>query len=88
MRRHTMAEKVYHSKSIALEWPVKYYWGVGVGWGRGGQNRFYVATTLALSSAVVYPRHLLSPREGLLTQQCNISEKIKKNQTNIEMKQR
>ena len=61
-------------------------WG-GVGEG-GGQNRFYVATTLALSSAVVYPRHLLSPREGLLTQQCNISEKIKKNQTNIEMKQR
>ena len=62
-------------------------WG-GVGEGGGGQNRFYVATTLALSSAVVYPRHLLSPREGLLTQQCNISEKIKKNQTNIEMKQR
>ena len=34
-----------------------------------------MATTLALSSAVVYTRHLLSPHEGFLTQHCNISEK-------------
>ena len=38
----------------------KKYWGWGweeVGWGRG-VNRFYLATTLGLSSAVVYTRHL------------------------------
>ena len=42
-----------------------------------GLNRFYVATTLVLSSAVVYTRHLFSPREGFLTHQCNVSENIK-----------
>ena len=31
----------------------------------------------ALSSAVVYTRHLFSPREGVLSHQCNISENIK-----------
>ena len=41
-----------------------------------GLNRFYVATTLVLSSLVVYTRHLFSPREGFLTHQCNISENI------------
>ena len=40
-------------------------------------NRFYVATTLALSSAVVYTKHLFSLREGFLTRQRNISENIK-----------
>ena len=44
---------------------------------RWGLNRFYVATTLTLSSAVVYTRHLFSPREEFLTHQCNISESIK-----------
>ena len=43
-------------------------------------NRFLVATTLALSSAVVYTRHFFSPLEGFLTHQCNISENIKKQQ--------
>ena len=51
----------------------------------GGLNLFYVATTLALSSAVVYTRHLFSPREGFLTHQCNISKNIK---IKREMKQR
>ena len=32
--------------------------------------------TLTLSSAVVYTRHLFSPHEGFLTDQCNISENI------------
>ena len=48
-------------------------WGMGV----GGLNRFYMATTLVLTSDVVYTRHLFSPREGFLTHQCNISENIK-----------
>ena len=43
----------------------------------GGFNRFYVATILALSSTVVYTRHLFSPCEGFLTHQCYISENIK-----------
>ena len=43
----------------------------------GGLNRFYVATTIALSSAFVCTRHLFSPREEFLTHQCNISENIK-----------
>ena len=49
---------------------------VCVGGGRGlksilrGQNR----------SVVVYTRHSFSPREGLLTHQCNISENIKSNE--------
>ena len=42
-----------------------------------GFNRFYVTTTLALSPAVLYTRHLFSPREGFLTHQCYISENIK-----------
>ena len=42
-----------------------------------GFNRFYVATTLALSSVVVYTRHLFSPSEGFLTHQCYIFENIK-----------
>ena len=48
------------------------------GGGGGGLNRFNVVTTLALSSAVVYTKHLLSPREGFLTHQCNILENKKK----------
>ena len=48
------------------------------GGGGGSLNRFYVATTLALSSAV--DTHLFSPREGFLTHQCNISENIKSNE--------
>ena len=81
MQRHTMTEILNHSRSIALERPIKTLLGVrgggggggGGGAGEGGLNRFYVATTLALSSAVVYTRHLFSPREELLTHQCNIS---------------
>ena len=58
MQRRTMTDTctVNHSRSTALEQSVKLLLGrwrsVGVGWGRG-LNRFYVATTLALSSAVV-----------------------------------
>ena len=66
-QRYTMTEIVNHNRSTALERSVKHYVG-----GRG------VAITLALGSAVVYTRHLFSPREGFLTHQCNISEKIKK----------
>ena len=77
MERHTMTEIVNHSRSTALEWSVKTLLE-GVGWeGVGGFNRYYVATTLALSSAVAYTRHLFSPREGFLTHQCYISENIK-----------
>ena len=47
-------------------------WGGGGGVG-GGE----VATTLALTSVVVYTRHLFSPREGFLTHLCYISENIK-----------
>ena len=43
--------------------------------GGGGLNRFYMA--VALSSAVVYKKDLVSPRELFLTHQCNISENIK-----------
>ena len=39
--------------------------------------RFYVATTLAPSSAMVYTRHLFNPRVGFLTHQCKFSENIK-----------
>ena len=78
MSRHTMAVIVNHSKSTALERSVKILLGEGGGGGGGGGlNRFYVTTTLALSFAVVYTRHLFSPREGFLTHQCNISENIK-----------
>ena len=78
MQRHTMTEIVNHSRSTVLERSVKTL--------LGGFDRFYVATTLALSSAVVYTRHLFSPREGFLTHQCYISEN-KTDQTNTEIKQ-
>ena len=35
-----------------------------------------MAWILAFSSAVVHTKHLYSPREGFLTHQCNVSEKI------------
>ena len=50
----------------------------------GVVNRFYVAITLALSSAVVYTRHLFCPIEVFLTHQCNISENIKSNEYRAE----
>ena len=68
-----------HCRSMVLERSVKYYWGRGVVEG-GGLNRFYVATTLAVSSARVYTRHLFSPREGFLTHQFNISRTSKSNE--------
>ena len=58
MRRHTMTEIENFIRSVALERSVKYYEGVG---GGGGSNWFYVATTLAPNSAVVYTRYLFSP---------------------------
>ena len=60
MWRHTMTEIVNHSnsRSTALEQLINIL--------LGDLNRFYVATSLALSSAVVDTRHLLSPREGFL----------------------
>ena len=58
MKRRTMTEIVNHNKSTTLELSIKTsLWGL---------NRFYVATTLVLSSAVVYTRHLFSTREGFL----------------------
>ena len=69
MQRHTMTEIVNQSRSTALERSVETL--------LGGFNRFYVATILALSSTVVYTRHLFSPREGFLTHQCYISENTK-----------
>ena len=83
MQRHTMIEIVNHSRSTALGRSVKILLGGGCGGegggggSGGGLNRFYVATTLALSSAVVYTRYLFSSREEFLTHQCNISENIK-----------
>ena len=68
MQRHTMLEMVNHNRSTAFERSVKYVWET---------NRFYVVTTISHSSSVVYTKHLFSPREGLLTHQCNISKKIK-----------
>ena len=73
MQRQTMIEIVNHSRSTALERSVR----ILLGEGGGGLNRFYVAITLALRSAVVYTRHLFSPREGFLAHQCKISENIK-----------
>ena len=54
-------------------------WGMGVaGVGGGGElKRFYVATTHALSSAVVYTKHEFSPREGFLIHQRYIFENLK-----------
>ena len=73
MQRHTITKIVNHSRSSALERSVKPYWG-----GEGGVlNRFYVTTTLVLSSVVIYTRHLFSPKEGVFTQQCIISKNIK-----------
>ena len=70
MQRYTITE-INLSRSAALE---KYYLaGGGGGWGRGSLNRFYMATILAPSSAVVQ----FSPSEGFLTHQCKISENIK-----------
>ena len=59
--RHTIAEIVNYSRITALERSVKIFLDVRVCvWGGGGEegvvNLFYVATTLALSSAVVYTR--------------------------------
>ena len=69
MQLHTMTEILNHSRSTVLERSVKTL--------LGSFNRFYLATTLALSSAVVYTRYLFSPREGFLTHHCYISENIK-----------
>ena len=51
-----MTKTVNHSRNIALEGSVKAL--------LGGLNQFYVITTQALSSAMVYTRHLFSPRVG------------------------
>ena len=56
MQRHSMTEIVNHNRSTALERSVKILRGE-MGWA-GGLYRFYVATTVALSSAVVYTRYL------------------------------
>ena len=68
-RYSSKPQQEYHLRTVS-----KILQGTGVG--EGGLNRLNVATTIALSSAVVYTRHLFSPLEGFLTQ-CNISENIK-----------
>ena len=71
MQGHSMTGIVNHNRSKHLLGTVNKNITAGL-------NRFYVATTLAFSSAaLVYTRHLLRPREGFLTHQCNISENIK-----------
>ena len=61
MQRHTVTEIVNHSRSTALERSVKALLGwLGVGAGGGDLNRFYLATTLVLSSTVVYTRYLFN----------------------------
>ena len=77
MQRYSMTDIVRHNRSTALERSIKTITGGqrvgmdGVGW----FNRFYMATTIDLSSAVVYI--MISPRDGFLTHQCNSSENIK-----------
>ena len=53
--------------------------GLNYTWPQSSQSSplVHMATILAFSSAVVYTRHLLSPREGFLTHQGNIFENIK-----------
>ena len=51
MQRHTMTEIVNHNRSNALKRSVETLWRWWWWW--WGFNRFYVATTLALSSALV-----------------------------------
>ena len=72
-----MTEIVDHGRSSTLERPVKI---LPVGF-----NRVYAATNLALSSAVVYTRHLFT-FEGVLTHQCNISQTIKSNRDETTMR--
>ena len=87
MNRHTMTEIVLHTPQKKHRFGMSFTcvcvwwgWGGGEGEGRKGAgrlNQFYMATTLALISAVVYIRHLIGPFEQFLTHQCNISENIK-----------
>ena len=65
---HTMTEIVNHSRSTTLERSVKNLLRVGLG---QELKSILLATTLALSSAVVYIRYLFSPREWFL--HCNSS---------------
>ena len=62
MQRHTMTKILNHSRSTALERSAKNF--------TGRLKSVYVVTILALSSAVVYTRHLFSPREGLCSGNC------------------
>ena len=59
MQRHTMTEIVNHSRSTALQRSVNILLCVC---GAGGLrlNQFYVATTIALTSTVVYTKHLVT----------------------------
>ena len=73
-KTHNDRNRKKHSRNTALEQTVKIFtwWGGGVGvcgWGGGGvkgSGSFYVATTFALNSSVVYIRHLFSPHEEFL----------------------
>ena len=68
MQRHTMTEIVNHSRSTALERPVRDLLGSLIDFTRPESSPLEL---------VVYTRHLFSPREGFLIHQCNISENIK-----------
>ena len=72
-------EIVNHSRRSALERSVKILlWGL---------NRFNLATPLALSSSVVYTRHLFSPRKRVPNSSVQHLREFT-NQTNTDMKQR
>ena len=66
MQRHTMVEIINNSRSTALERSVKTLLGVslggGGGWGGEGRYSILCATTLALSSVVIYTQDICSVR--------------------------
>ena len=68
-----------HRRNTALGRSVKKYWG---SW---ALIQLYVATTLALSSAVVYTRQLFSPRKGLISNPSVQHLRENKSLTNTEM---
>ena len=79
MQKHALTEIVNHSRSIALERVSKHITGGG-----GGLNRFYEATTLALSG--IHKTFVQSAKRVPNSSVQHLREH--KSQTNTEMKQR